>query len=357
MVERIKRAWDDGDAVFPLDQRLPVEAKRRILEGASPTRIVTDTDETGLDGSPVNEGQAAIIATSGSTGDPKFVVLTLDALTASAMASHARLGVGGNDRWLCCLPPSHVGGFGVIARSILTRTPITAVARFSPEDYASAANNGATLVSLVPTALARVDPGLYRTVLLGGSAPPVHLPSNCVTTYGLTETGGGIVYDAVPLDGVEIEVRNDIIHVRSPMNARTLRDGTPLLDVAGWLRTGDIGSIDDKTGTLTVRGREGDLIITGGENVWPEQVERAISNHPWVAEACVVGEPDPEWGHIVVAHIVPEPGRTPTLADIRDHVKQQLPAHCAPKTIHLVESIPRTSLGKPRRHLLRGNGS
>lgn len=354
MVERIDRAWAEDDAVFPLDQRLPPAMKRSIVEAVAPTAIVTANDETKWPGRAVNDGEAAVIATSGSTGEPRFIPLTMDNLRASTWASHQRLGLRPDDHWLCCLPPSHVGGFGVIARSLLSGTSLTAVPRFDPDLYERAAQDGATLVSLVPAALARIDPSRYRTILLGGSRPPVDLPDNCVTTYGMTETGGGIAYDGVPLDGVELEIRDGIIHVRSPMNAGQTREGIGLLDHDGWLRTGDVGSFDPATGGLVVVGREGDMIITGGENVWPEQVERVLREHDSILDACVVGEPDDHWGHIVVAHLVTKGSRTPGLAEIRAHVKSMLPAHCAPKAIRLIQEIPRTSIGKPRRHLLRG---
>jgi O-succinylbenzoic acid--CoA ligase len=217
---------------------------------------------------------------------------------------------------------------------------------FSPEAYLSATREGATLVSLVPTALRRVDPSLYRVIVLGGSRPPADRPANCLATYGMTETGSGVVYDGMPLDNVQVKVVDGVIHVRGPMLMRCWRDGTTPVDSDGWLRTGDMGSVD-ADGRLTVHGREGDLIITGGENVWPETVEGAISSHPSVTDCCVVGVDDPEWGSTVHAFVVC--GSPVTLEEIRDHVKQTLPAWCAPKALHVVGSVPRTALGKPRR--------
>jgi o-succinylbenzoate---CoA ligase len=351
MVDRIKKAWDDGDAVFPLDQRAPLAQKHLLLQSAQPTWICTIDNETPWEGQHVESGDAAVIATSGTTGTPKSAILSLEALEASARAVHERLDVHEFDTWLCCLPPSHVGGFGVIARSLLTSTPVVAQNGFSVEGYNTAADHGATLVSLVPTALNRVSPLLYRTILLGGSAPPMTLPPNCVTTYGMTETGGGIVYNGIALTAVEIEIRESIIYVRSPMLMRQYRDGNSPIDTHGWLRTGDIGSRDDN-GVLVVEGREGDLIITGGENVWPEHVEQILTTHPAVSECCIAGVPDDEWGQIVSAWIVLHPGSTLTLTDIREHVKKDLPNYCAPREIHIVANIPRTSLGKPQRKML-----
>lgn len=346
MVDRIRKAWDEGDAIFPLDQRLPAPARSAVLHAVSPTRIATVDNETTHNGAPVESGDAVVVATSGTTGTPKAVVLTHDAVRASSFATSKRLGVNASDKWLACLPPSHVGGLSVILRSIVTDTNVIAVPSFSIEAYEEAARDGATLVSLVSTALQRVDSSMYRTIVLGGAKPPASRPSNTVTTYGMTETGSGVVYDGIPLDGVDIEIRDSIIHLRAPMLMRQYRDGSSPIDAHGWLRTGDIGTFTN--GVLSVEGREGDLIISGGENVWPDAVEDAIKTLHTVVDVCVGGVPHPEWGQIVTAWIVTS-GADVSLEMVRDHVKQTLPAFCAPQSIHLIEEIPRTSLGKPRR--------
>lgn len=346
MVDRIRRAWDEGDAVFPLDQRLPVPARTVVMNAVKPTRVATVSDETTLSGDHVETGDAVVVATSGTTGQPKAVVLTLDAVIASARATSQRLGVTSNDKWLACLPASHVGGLSVILRSIVTDTPVIAVPAFSIESYDAAARDGATLVSLVSTALQRVDSSKFRTIVLGGSRPPQNRPSNTVTTYGMTETGSGVVYDGIPLEDVQIEIRDSIIHIKAPMLMRAYRNADSPFTSDGWFRTGDIGTINN--GQLSVEGREGDLIISGGENVWPEDVEAAIRTSSFVADVCVAGISDPEWGQVVTAWIVPS-GDVPSLEDIRSHVKQTLPSHCAPRRIEIISEIPRTSLGKPRR--------
>mgnify|MGYP002133435551 CR=1 FL=1 len=345
MVDRIRRAWDVGDAVFPLDQRLPAPARRVVLNAVGPTRIATSTEEARYDGSPIESGDAVVVATSGTTGNPKAVVLTHDAVNASAIATSSRLNITSDDIWLACLPPSHVGGFSVLMRSIVTGTPVIAVPSFTVEAYNSAARNGATLVSLVGTALQRVDASKFRTIVLGGSKPPANRPSNSVTTYGMTETGSGVVYDGVPLDGVEIEIRDSIIYLRAPMLLRGYRDETSPVDVDGWLRTGDIGTFTN--GVLSVEGREGDLIISGGENVWPEAVEEAIRKTTNVKDVCVAGVKDAEWGQVVTAWIVTDASLS--LEEIRESVKSVLPTHCAPKQVYFVQEIPRTALGKPKR--------
>jgi O-succinylbenzoic acid--CoA ligase len=236
-------------------------------------------------------------------------------------------------------------------------TALTVLPRFQPAAVEAAARAGATHVSLVATALQRVDPALFRRIVLGGSAPPEQLPPNVVTTYGSTETGSGVVYDGCPLDDVEVHVdATGEILLRSPTLLRCYRDGTDPRDADGWFHSGDAGSWGDD-GRLVVHGRRGDLVITGGENVWPDAVERVISTHPLVSEVAVAGVADAEWGARVVAWIVPvTPGETPELESIRQHVRDVLPAYMAPREIRLTTALPRTPLGKIlRRDLAAGS--
>jgi O-succinylbenzoic acid--CoA ligase len=189
-------------------------------------------------------------------------------------------------------------------------------------------------------------------VVLGGSATPDNLASNIVTTYGMTETGSGVVYGGVPLDGVEVRIGDGEIQLRGPMLLRAYRDGTVPTDRDGWFPTGDAGRLDD-AGRLQVDGRLSDLIITGGENVWPEPVEALLRAHPGVAEAAVAGRSDPEWGQRVVAYVVPAAGSAPpTLDELRGVVRDGLAGFAAPKELVLVAQLPRTALGKVRRDLL-----
>jgi O-succinylbenzoic acid--CoA ligase len=346
-VDYLRTAWDAGDAVFPLDQRLPDAAKHDVISSINPTVIITaDGNRTPHTGPPVERGDALVVATSGSTGTPKGVVLTHDAVSASALAVHERLDVTASDRWFACLPVAHVGGLSVITRSIVTNTRLHVAERFTPEDYNDAADDGCTLVSLVATALARIDPSRFRTIVLGGSKPPDALAANVMTTYGMTETGSGIVYNGRPLRDVDIKIVDEEIYVRAPMLFRTYRDGTCPIDNDGWFATADLGRID-ADGLLHVDGRRGDLIITGGENVWPEQVERVLLADPRIHDVCVAGVPDDEWGHVVIAWIVSDADIH--IDDLRDVVKRSLPAPCAPKKVLRIETIPRTALGKPRR--------
>jgi O-succinylbenzoic acid--CoA ligase len=328
-------------------------AKAALMAAMAPAAAIGAAgDETALDGGlPVEPGDALVVATSGASGAPKGVVLTHEAVAASARATNSRLGVTDDDHWLACLPLAHVGGLSVVTRALAAGTRLTVHPGFDPAAVEAA---GATLVSLVTTALQRVDPARFRLVVLGGSAPPPDLPANVVATYGMTETGSGVVYDGRPLDGVDVRVGTDgEIHVRGPMLLRAYRDGTVPYDADGWYASGDLGRWTPD-GRLLVEGRRSELIITGGENVWPEPVEAALRRHPKVADVAVAGTTDPEWGEAVTAYVVPA-GVPPTLAELRDAVKQELPAHCAPRRLVLVETIPRSALGKVRRAAL-GDG-
>lgn len=333
----IRRIWDQGDAVLVVDGRLPDRPRDHLL-----TRLEAHGE--------VEPGDAVVVATSGTVGEPRGVVLTFEALLAAALASCARLEVDPEaDVWLAgLLPLSHVGGLSVITRCLLTGTRFT----FDPDDPA------ATLTSVVPTQLHRgdVDPSRFRRILLGGSADwrADERPANVVHTYGMTETGGGVVYDGVPLDGVEVRVdpADGQIHLRGPMLLRCYRDGADPKTPDGWLPTGDSGAIGPD-GRLTVFGRMDDVVVTGGEKVWPDEVERALRTSPKVAEVAVAGRPDDEWGQRVVAFVVPaDPKAPPTLDELRAVVKEAMPAYAAPKEVVLVESLPRTALGKVRRGAL-----
>jgi o-succinylbenzoate---CoA ligase len=351
-VAALARTWEAGDAVAPLDPRLPEPARDAQLAVLRPDWLVgADGERSRLDGGePVEPGDALVVATSGTTGEPRGVVLTHAAVAASAAATSRRLDVDPTgDRWLACLPLAHVGGLAVVTRALLTGTPLTVHDRFDAAAVERAGRDGCTLTSLVPTALARIDPNLFRAILVGGQAPPPDRPPHVLATYGMTETGSGVVYEGEPLDGVELRIADDgEIQVRAPMLLRAYRDGVDPTDGDGWFPTDDLGELVD--GRLRVHGRRGDLIITGGENVWPTAVERVLVTHEQVAEVAVVGRPDPEWGQVVTAVVVPaDPSSPPSLDALRDHAKEVLPAHAAPRHLELVRSLPRTTAGKVRR--------
>ena len=354
-VDTMRRIWDAGDAVLPVDPRLPEAGVAALLEAMRPHRIIeTDGGSTALpDARPTEPGDALVVPTSGSTGVPKGVVHTHASIEASARSTSAALGVDpATDRWLCCLPLSHIAGLAVVIRSLIFDMPLEVHERFDAEAVMQAASNGATLTSLVPTALARIDAANFRRIIVGGSAAPASLPENCVTSYGMTETGSAVVFSGGALPGVELRIVDHEIQVRGDMLLRCYRDGTDPRTTDGWLATNDAGSIDND-GLLTVQGRRGDLIITGGENVWPAPIEAALDSLASVSEVAVIGRPDDEWGQLVTAVVVPtDPSSPPSLDELRDAVRRMLPAFCAPRRLELRNKLPRTALGKVERHSL-----
>ena len=334
VVDALQAAGEQGDAVLPVDPRLPMAAREALAR------------QLGA-GDPVEEGDALVVATSGTTGAPRGVVLTLSAVQASATAVSRRIDVESTvDHWLACLPLSHVGGLGVVTRALLTGTRLTVRPSFDPDV-------DATLVSLVPTVLDRVDTSRYRVVLVGGSADWRSREPNVVHTYGMTETGGGVVYDGVPLDGVEVRVGPDgELQLRGPMLLRAYRGGADPKDGDGWFPTGDLGEVAGD-GRVVVHGRRSELIVTGGENVWPADVEEVLLAHPGVADVAVAGRHDEEWGQRVVAVVVPaDAGQPPDLAGLRGWVKERRPAFAAPRELVLTDELPRGPGGKLARDRL-----
>jgi O-succinylbenzoic acid--CoA ligase len=362
-VQLVDEIWSRGDAFAPIDPRLPPELRQEVLDVVRPTSLMSG--EPGAEwvrrlprGREVEPGDALVIATSGSSGRPKAVIHTHQSIAASARATTAALDVDpAADRWLACLPLAHIGGLSVVLRSLVTGTGLEVHDGFDAEAVTDAARRGATLVSLVTRALNRIDPGLFRIVLIGGAAPPADRAPNVVTTYGMTETGSGIVYGYADgrqqvLDGCEIRLVDGEIQLRGPMLFRGYRaSADPFVD-DGWYPTGDLGSWTG-TGQLHVQGRAGDVIVTGGEKVWPEPIERLLAERDDIDEVALVGVPDPDWGHRVVAVMVANDRRhPPTLPDVATAVKERYPAWCAPKELVLVDALPRTSLGKIRRSTL-----
>ena len=366
MAARLTELWDDRLALLPLGPSLTGAEVGALLDELKPDLIEDESGITELPGGlPVEEGTALVIPTSGASGRPKGVELSHDALEWSARAYAARLGTRPGERWLSCLPLSHIGGLGILVRSRLAGTEPVIHDRFSPE--AIAAERETTLISLVPTTLVRlldagVDLSGYSAVLIGGAGLPAATEDRArnegirlVHTYGLTETCGGCNFDGVPLDGAEFRVAGELIQVRGPMlmtGYRLKPDLTADALEGGWLHTADRGRIDPN-GILEVFGRADDLIVTGGETVSAIEVESLIQTHPLVADAAVAGVDDYRWGQAVAALIVPRGGSVPTLRELKRFLSAGLADYKAPKRILIVHEIPRTNTGKIRRQAVR----
>jgi O-succinylbenzoic acid--CoA ligase len=350
-----------GPAILPLDAGLPAKRLAELIAALDPASIedaegVTTVRSAQNEG--VAEGTAVVVGTSGSTGAPKGVELSAAALRHSARASLDRVGAKPGERWLCCLPATHVAGLQVLVRSLVSGTEAVLAERADAE---TVAGSGCAHVSLVPTQLQRLllesSPrtplAAFSSVLLGGAAAPARLLDAAraadvpvVTTYGMTETCGGCVYDGVPLDGVRAEVRDDgRIWISGPILFSGYLRG-PRTPADGWFRTGDLGVLD-AGGRLRVRGRADDVINTGGHKVVPGEVAAALQACPGVRDAAVVGQPDPEWGERVVAVVVPaDPGDPPALELLRRHVRERLPRYAIPSRVVIVDAVPMLPSGK-----------
>jgi o-succinylbenzoate---CoA ligase len=334
-VRRMHAAWRAEIPFVPIDPRLSEGEREARLRSVG----------------SLPEGTRTVIFTSGTTGAPKPVALTAANHDASAIASAWNLGVAPGDRWLCCLPPFHVGGLSILHRSAIYGTTAILHDGFDADRVRTSIESGeATIVSLVSTMLHRlVGRGLdrwpeLRAALVGGGRIPRELVDwarerdfPLLLTYGLTETASQVATGppgAVrPLPGVELRAaEGGELLVRGPMVA-----------VDGWLRTGDRGRLDE-AGNLHVEGRLADTIVTGGENVSAAEVEEALAAHPAVAEAAVVGRPDPEWGEAVTAFVV-------LRAEVADaeliaHCRERIAGYKVPKAVHRVGELPRNAAGK-----------
>ncbi|GAA3613336.1 o-succinylbenzoate--CoA ligase [Microlunatus ginsengisoli] len=351
------RALGGGAPVAPLPAN-PVE-RGAVLAMLAPDEPVEESDAV------------AVVATSGSTGRPKGVVLSRAAVAASATATHARLGGPGD--WLAALPAHHVAGFMVRARALLAGTAIRDVGTdLVGLPAAVRGTRRPTYLSVVATQLTRAlaDPDLSAAlarldaVLLGGGPPPAGLLDRAaaaglriVTTYGMSETCGGCVYDGAPLDGVEVALgAGGAISIAGPTLFTSYRrrpDLTAAALAGGGLRTSDRGRWND--GRLQVLGRFDDVVISGGTNVDLAAVERAATR--WATQRnagiAVIGVPDPEWGTAVVA-VTDAAERPGGLEDLRADLGRTLPPPALPRRLVHRGSIPRTAGGKIDRHRLRG---
>ena len=322
-------------------------------------------------GEPIDDDVAVVVSTSGTTGAPKGAMLTASALTASAEATHRRL--GGPGRWLLALPAYHVAGLQVLVRSVVAdTTPVAVSAGFDGAELASAVaslGSGRRYASLVAAQLDKAlrDPAATTAlasldaVLIGGGPMPAGVAERAsaagisvVRTYGMSETAGGCVYDGVPLDGVRVRIDDGQVVLGGATLAKGYRNPVQPDPFAepGWFRTDDIGAVDD-SGVLRVLGRVDDAISTGGLTVLPQLVEAALATHPAVADCAVFGVADERLGQRVVAAVVVATGcAAPTLAELRAHVASTLPSTAAPREVHLVDELPRRGIGKVDRREL-----
>ncbi len=342
-VECVLECWDDGDAVLPLDQRLSIELRHETARRFGAGLVMTNDENIDLGGrQEMRDDEALVISTSGSTGDPKGVVHTHRSLDAAAALTAQALALTPQHHWLVCIPVSHIGGFGVITRALHAQTGLTLHPGFDASEVTRAALSGCTHVSLVPTALARIDASLFQRILLGGQAAPADLPANVTVTYGSTETGGGVVYDSLALPHVNVRIVDGEIHVASPtLFSRYLGvDESPLVD--GWFATGDMGTLVD--GHLEVLGRARDMIISGGENIWPGRIEHVARTIEGVTDACVVAQPDAEWGESAWLYL--ETSRQVSMEEVRDAIRSSLPTYYMPRRVTCVARLPRLSSGK-----------
>ncbi len=324
LAEAALRCWDTGRAILPVNPAFTRMEITALLDRLRPS-FVCDGDLDALtpraDGAPAASGIAAVVVTSGTAGAPKGVELTRAGMEIMGRGYSAGLEAGAADRWLTCLPLHHVASLGALARSYVTGVPCTVHDSFDLERVAaSPRSEGTTMVSVVPTVLRRLlDAGAplheYRRVIVGGApcAPALRARAEqagvqVVDAYGLSETWGGFALDGMPIDGAEARIGTEgEILVRGAMVMHGYRLDPALtataIDGDGWFHTGDGGSIDDD-GCVRVHDRLKDLVITGGVNVSPTEVEAVLLHHPDVDDVCVVGVPDEEWGELVVAFVV-----------------------------------------------------
>jgi O-succinylbenzoic acid--CoA ligase len=367
-----------GAVLLPLGPRLSAEERAAAVAAEEPAVDLDDAGEltqTEADlpllGEHDMDDLACRVLTSGSTGAPSPVGLTYGNFLWSAVASALNIGVEPDDRWLCCLPLSHISGLGIVMRSVIYGTTAVVHDGFDVDRVAAALERDEiTVVSLVATMLTRLleagaDLSGPRAILIGGgpvSEEPLEEAlgrgATVVQTYGLTEACSQVTTLAPadarrklgsagrPLLTTHLRIQDGEILVQGP----TVAPGWA--DADGWLHTGDLGRIDEE-GFLYVDGRMDDMIVSGGENVVPAEVEKVLLRHPEVADAAVVGREDPEWQQAVTAIVVLEDGSAATPDELRRHCAESLAGFKVPKRVELAAALPRTPSGKLMRRALR----
>ncbi|MEO8092588.1 MAG: o-succinylbenzoate--CoA ligase [bacterium] len=367
-----------GAVAYPLNTRLAPAERAAELERAGPGLVISEADDAGMTeadfpllGEHDLDAVCCRILTSGSSGHARAVGLTYGNHLWSAVGSAFNLGVEPTDRWLCCLPLFHVSGVSIAIRSVVYGTTAVIHDGFDVDRIAaSLEGDGITLVSLVSTQLVRlleagVDLLPLRAVLVGGGPVPddvladaIGRGATVVQTYGLTEAASQVTTLAPaearrklgsagrPLLTTHLRIQDGEILVQGP----TVAPGVS--DEDGWLHTGDLGRIDDE-GFLYVTDRLGDVIVTGGENVIPTEVEEVLLRHPDVVDAAAIGRADAEWQEVVAAVAVLRSGAEADAKALRRHCSQSLAGYKVPKRFEFAGELPRTASGKLLRRELR----
>ncbi len=367
-----------GAIAYPLNTRLGAAERAAELERVGPGLVISDAGDAGLTeadlpllGEHDLDALCCRILTSGSSGHARAVGLTYGNHLWSAVGSAFNLGVEPTDRWLCCLPLFHVSGLSIVIRSVVYGTTAVVHDGFDVDRVASSLEgDGVTVISLVATQLVRlleadVDLLPLRAVLVGGGPVPdevleeaIGRGATVVQTYGLTEAASQVTTLAPaearrklgsagrPLLTTHLRIQNGEILVQGP----TVAPG--VADEDGWLHTGDLGRIDDE-GFLYVTDRLGDVIVTGGENVVPAEIEEVLLRHADVVDAAAVGRADAEWQEAVAAVVVLREGAGTDADELRRHCTRTLAEYKVPKRFEFVSELPRTSSGKLIRRALR----
>lgn len=365
-----------GAVAVPVDLRLSAAERASVCEGAAvvaeePLWQGRSIADARLPSGHDLDAVAAVVHTSGTTATPHPVELTYGNFLWSALGSAVALGLDPAERWLCPLPVSHVGGLSILVRSAIYATTAVVHERFETDRVLHALqHDDVTLVSLVATTLARLlDAGLQSTprlrcALTGGGPAPADLARRAhqagvpvSQTYGLTEScsqATTVPVAAIPGEGAGPPLF--CTQVRTTPDGEILLRGPTIAPASrapdGWLHTGDLGRLDAH-GHLHVTGRRADTIISGGENVAPQEVEAALEAHPAVLEAGVVARPHPEWGEAVTAIVVSRPGEALDAPALRDHCARLLAPYKVPRAfVFVVGPLPRTRSGKLKRREL-----
>jgi o-succinylbenzoate---CoA ligase len=367
-----------GAVAYPINTRLAEAEREAELARAAPALTVNGSPDLGhteadlpLLGEHDLSALHCRILTSGTSGGPRPVGLTYGNHLWSAVGSAFNLGVEPTDRWLCCLPLFHVGGLSIVMRSVIYGTTAVVHEGFDVDRVASSLEgDGVTVISLVATQLTRlleagVDLLPLRAVLVGGGPVPAEVleeaigrGATVVQTYGLTETASQVTTLSPaeaehrigsagrPLLTTHLRIQDREILVQGP----TVAPG--VADEDGWLHTGDLGRIDEE-GFLYVTDRLGDMIVSGGENVLPTEVEEVLLRHPGVADAAVIGRADAKWQEAVTAVVVLRGDAEVSADELRSHCGGELAGFKVPKRVEFVSELPRTASGKLIRRELR----